>query len=230
MKKNNIKIKEVIDVTFSDKVNAILEIASSCFVNDMYTPYYREMAEIIAIATSFIEGLEFEENESIYTEVIKDPQVMNLVKLFYNPTTEIYNIMEYVNGQADDIINFEKQKLIHKNKDMSKIVEVCNIIIDSFDNFSKLNIGQMTKEDMNVAIDVMKKLSETNFTKEDLSEVLKNASKFNMDKATEEIIEAKNSEIRELKKYKTLCESRNVVNENKVVEMSKKNKYRMRTD
>lgn len=222
MKKNNIKIKEVIDVTFSDKVNAILEIASSCFVNDMYTPYYREMAEIIAIATSFIEGLEFEENESIYTEVIKDPQVMNLVKLFYNPTTEIYNIMEYVNGQADDIINFEKQKLIHKNKDMSKIVEVCNIIIDSFDNFSKLNIGQMTKEDMNVAIDVMKKLSETNFTKEDLSEVLKNASKFNMDKATEEIIEAKNSEIRELKKYKTLCESRNVVNENKVVEMSKK--------
>lgn len=222
MKKNNIKIKEVIDVTFSDKVNAILEIASSCFVNDMYTPYYREMAEIIAIATSFIEGLEFEENESIYTEVIKDPQVMNLVKLFYNPTTEIHNIMEYVNEQVDDIVEFEKQKLIHKHADTDKIVEACNIIIDSFSNFSKLNIGQMTKDDMNVAIDVMKKLSKTNFTKEDFAEVMKNASNFNMDKATEEIIDAKNSEIRELKKYKTLWESRNVVNENKVVEMPKK--------
>ena len=67
----------------------------------------------------------------------------------------------------------------------------------------------MEPEDMDNAKKVVNKLAEKDFTAEDLSNVLKDAVGFNMDKATEEIIDAKNAEIRELKKYKALWEGRN---------------------
>ena len=86
----------------------------------------------------------------------------------------------------------------------------------------------MKKEDMQNASVVLEKLASTdNLTPETLSDVLKNAVGFNMDKATEEIIDAKNAEIRglkeennKLKKYKTLWESRNTTaSSDKVVPM-----------
>ena len=46
----------------------------------------------------------------------------------------------------------------------------------------------------------MKKLSDKELNTDTLSEVIKNAVGFDMDKATAEIIDAKNAEIRELKK------------------------------
>lgn len=220
MKKDNVRIKK--NITLMDRVNAIEGIVSACFTGGKYTPYYRDMAETLAIITCFIDGLEFEENEAIYTSAISDPEVRNLIDLFKQPRMEVYENLEYVREYVDDILEFEKQRLIHSHADTDKIVEACNVIIDSLDNFSKLNVEQMSKEDMNVAMNVMKQLSEKNFTKEDLTEILKNASNFNMDEATKEIIDTKNTEIRELKKYKTLWESRNVTNENKIVEMPTK--------
>lgn len=220
MKKDNVRIKK--NITLMDRVNAIEGIVSACFTGGKYTPYYRDMAETLAIIICFIDGLEFEENEAIYTSAISDPEVRNLIDLFKQPRMEVYENLEYVREYVDDILEFEKQRLIHSHADTDKIVEACNVIIDSLDNFSKLNVEQMSKEDMNVAMNVMKQLSEKNFTKEDLTEILKNASNFNMDEATKEIIDTKNTEIRELKKYKTLWESRNVTNENKIVEMPTK--------
>ena len=46
-------------------------------------------------------------------------------------------------------------------------------------------------------------------TEENIANVIKEAADFNLDDASKEIIDAKNAEIRELKKYKTLWESRN---------------------
>ena len=58
----------------------------------------------------------------------------------------------------------------------------------------------MTDEDMKNGLEIMKKLSDKELTTDTLSEVIKNAVGFDMDKATAEIIDAKNAEIRELKK------------------------------
>ena len=110
---------------------------------------------------------------------------------------------------------------------MDKVIEACNVIIDALANFSKLNIKEMKKEDMQNASVVLEKLaSADNLTPESISDVLKNAVGFNMDKATEEIIDAKNEQIRglkeeneELKKYKALWESRNTTSSDKVVPM-----------
>ena len=83
---------------------------------------------------------------------------------------------------------------------MNKIIEFCNVVIDSFENFSKLDFNQMTNEDMKNGLEIMKKLSDKEFTTDTLSEVIKDAVGFDMDKATAEIIDAKNAEIRDLKK------------------------------
>ena len=108
--------------------------------------------------------------------------------------------LDYIDEMVADKVDFIKQSIIHGHDDMNKVIEFCNVVIDSFENFSKLDFNQMTNEDMKNGLEIMKKLSDKEFTTDTLSEVIKNAVGFNMDKATAEIIDAKNAEIRELKK------------------------------
>ena len=214
MKKGKIEIKK--NITMVDKVNAINLIVSSYFTDGEYTPYYSKMAEVMAVVTYFIEGIEFEEGEDIYDAVTQDEELNDMVHdiLFEDD-------MIFVKDHAKDKVEFIKQKIIHSHADMDKIIEACNVIIDSLENFSKLNIKEMKKEDMQNASIVLEKLaSNDNLTPEVISNVLKDAVGFNMDKATEEIIDAKNAEIRELRKYKALWESRNTTaSSDKVVSM-----------
>ena len=214
MKKGKIEIKK--NISMVDKVNAINLIVSSYFTNGEYTPYYSDMAQVMAVVTYFIEGIEFEEGEDIYNAVMQDEELNDMVHdiLFEDD-------MIFVKDNAKDKVEFLKQKIIHSHADMDKIIEACNVIIDSLENFSKLNIKEMKKEDMQNASIVLEKLaSNDNLTPEVISDILKNAVGFNMDKATEEIIDAKNAEIRELRKYKALWESRNTTaSSDKVVSM-----------
>ena len=221
MKKGKIEIKK--NISMVDKVNAINLIVSSYFTDGEYTPYYSKMAEVMAVVTYFIEGIEFEEGEDIYDAVMQDEELVDIVHdvLFDDD-------MIFVKDNAKDKVEFLKQKIIHSHADMDKIIEACNVIIDSLENFSKLNIKEMKKEDMQNASIVLEKLaSNDNLTPEVISNVLKDAVGFKMDEATEEIIDAKNEQIRgikeenkELRKYKALWESRNTTaSSDKVVPM-----------
>ena len=221
MKKGKIEIKK--NITMVDKVNAINLIVSSYFTDGEYTPYYSKMAEVMAVVTYFIEGIEFEEGEDIYNTVMQDEELNDMVHdiLFEDD-------MIFVKDNAKDKVEFLKQKIIHSHADMDKIIEACNVIIDSLENFSKLNIKEMKKEDMQNASIVLEKLaSNNNLTPEVISNVLKDVVGFKMDEATEEILDSKNEQIRglkeenkELKKYKALWESRNTTaSSDKVVPM-----------
>ena len=214
MKKGKIEIKK--NISMVDKVNAINLIVSSYFTNGEYTPYYSDMAQVMAVVTYFIEGIEFAEGEDIYNAVMQDEELVDIVHdiLFDDD-------MIFIKNNARDKVEFLKQKIIHSHADMDKIIEACNVIIDSLENFSKLNIKEMKKEDMQNASIVLEKLaSNNNLTPEVISNVLKDAVGFKMDEATEEIIDAKNAEIRELREYKALWESRNTTaSSDKVVSM-----------
>lgn len=220
MKKNNPKIKE--NITLIDKISAIEGITSSYFTNGDYTPYYSEISEITAIATYFIEGLEFEDGESIYNSVIADEEVMELIQMFFSNKSNAGKVMNYVKEQVKDKVDFIKKQLIHSHSDMNKIIDFCNVVIDSFENFSKLNLSQISNEDLYVGLNVMRQLSEKNFTKDDLTDAIKKAAHFDLDKASAEIIDAKNAQIKELKKYKVLWETRNAVSDNNIIPMSTK--------
>ena len=220
MKKNNVKVKE--NITMVDKVNAINLIVSSYFTDGEYTPYYSKMAEVMAVVTYFIEGIEFEDDEDIYNAVMQDEELSDIVHdvLFEDD-------MIFIKNNARDKVEFLKQQIIHSHADTDRIIEACNVIIDSLENFSKLNIKEMKKEDMQNASIVLEKLaSSNNLTPEVISNVLKDAVGFNMDKATEEILDSKNEQIRglkeenkELRKYKALWESRNTTSSDKIVPM-----------
>lgn len=214
MKKNNPRIKE--NITMVDKANVIDSIVSSYFTDGEYTPYFVEMSTKIAVALYCMEGIEFEDDsvETIYDAIISDSEVMQIIEEF-TATKEFDLILKY----AGDKVDFLKEKMIHNHADMDKIIKVCDIIIDSLENFSKLRIGEMSKEDMENSLKIMRQFADKDFTAEDIVNAIKDATGFNLDEKTKEILDAKNKEIRELKKYKALWESRNVTNSDKIVPM-----------
>ena len=72
---------------------------------------------------------------------------------------------------------------------------------------------------MENSLKIMRQFADKDFTAEDIVNAIKDATGFNLDEKTKEILDAKNKEIRELKKYKALWESRNVTNSDKIVPM-----------
>lgn len=114
MKKNNPKIKE--NITMQDKINVIEYIASSYFTENEeglieYTPYYIGLAQFIAAANFFMEGLEFDEGEDIYESVIADDDELKDI---------IYGSYKYYDenllSQIRDIVDYRKQINIAKTQ------------------------------------------------------------------------------------------------------------------
>ena len=211
MKKNNVRIKN--NITLTDKIYVINGIVSCYFTDGEYTPYYSEMAQVIASVTYFMEGVEFEDGDDIYSSVIQDEEILNIINDIITGED-----MAFVMKNVKDKVDFIKQQIIHSHADMDKIIEVCNVIIDSLENFSKLDLTELSKEDIKNASSIMKKIASGEITVDSLSSALKEAVGFKMDEAMSEILDAKNAEIKELKKYKTLWEGRNVTAD-KVVPM-----------
>lgn len=213
MIKNNMRIKE--NITIVDKINAVESIVSSCFTynektnKEEYTPYYKDMAATIAVATTFVDGITFDEEDYVYDYYKNDKELSFIVDKFMESET-----MTFVVDNADKMIEFKKEQILHKNDILDKIGEFCDVMTDALENFAKLKLKDITKEDLGNVIDVVKKIQET----ESVTDVIKEASNFNLDKATAEIIDSKNEEIRKLKdenkkllKFRTLHESRNVI-------------------
>lgn len=201
MIKNNLKIKE--NITLENIRDAVECVVSYAFKYGIYTPYYVETGKIVAVVRYLISGLQLEENETEYSAYLLDGQVRNIVNNYI--TKDPHNI--FLN--ATDKIEFTKQRVIHDNVDLSKIVEFANVVIDSFGNFSKLDLSFATKENLKMTLDVLKKMKDakTDLTPDTISEIVKKSVDFDMDKATQEIIDDKNKQIRELKEKLAKLES-----------------------
>lgn len=225
MIKDNMRIKE--SITLQDRINAIETIVSFYFMDGDYTPYYKDEGEISAVIRNFIDGVEFEKGESVFAAYYNDEDLRKLVNIFIlkpvfedtddeeekktqDSIRECYNMMEIIREYVADKVEFEKQKYLHANPDLDKIVMAANVIIDSFENFSRMNFEILTPENLEKAQRIFNKISESGFelTTENIINVIKDASSFNMDEATKEIVDAKNSEIRELKEKIKKLESK----------------------
>lgn len=216
MIKDNMRIKE--SITLQDRINAIETIVSFYFMDGDYTPYYKDEGEISAVIRNFIDGIEFEKGESVFSAYYNDEDLRKLVNMFIlkpvdkepeseederiqNSIRELYDMMETIRKYVADKVEFEKQKYLHANPDLDKIVMAADTIIDSFENFSRMNFEIFTPENLEKAQKIFNKISESGFelTTENIINVIKDASSFNMDEATKESVDAKNSEIRKLK-------------------------------
>lgn len=228
MKKTLLKVKN--DITFEDKLNAI-DLILGAFWDDNtgeYIPWMEEPARIIAIATYFIEGYELEKGENLYKLYLSDDDLKGLVDNFINPDTDSRNgsykryikVMDFVDEMVHDKLEWTKQNIIHAHPDMERIVKGVNVFIDAFENLANLDLTALTPEMIENGKTFIDKLKETGFdvSPENLTKIVKDAAAFDIDKASQDIIDAKNNQIkklqeenRELKK-----EQFNVVNEDNV--------------
>ncbi len=213
MKKTAMKLKE--SLTLTEKVMAIKNIVSSNFMDDDYTPYYDKLGRITAIIRYFIDGIELEDDDKLLELYDSDKELRDMVDSILKGNINNDTLEDdwlFVMMQAADKIDFMKRKLIHHNYDLEKIVDAANVIIDSLENFSKLQLSKLTPEMIQTGMTVMKKLADNNveLNQETISSIIKDAVAFDMDKATADIIDSKNEEIRELRKYKILWDSRNL--------------------
>lgn len=230
MIKENMRIKE--NITLADKISAIDFISQKYFFEGKYTPYYADMAEIIAVGSYFVEGYTLEtvelpdgstEEENIYDLYRTDNDFRKMIDQFVNydfPSTDAAEIMEDVRKHVRDKVDFVKQQIIHSNPNLDIIVEAANVIIESLANFSKLNIEQLTPEMVKTCASVMRKLDSSNIklTPEFIADVVRDAADFDFDEASKKIIDGKNEQIenlkaenKELRKYKMLWDTRNAI-------------------
>lgn len=159
MKKNNFKVKE--NITFEDKANAIEYICISLFDFDEegdiidYSPYYIEPAQVCAIMNYFVEGIEFENEESVYDIAIEDKEVNDVVNSFFLKSTTTKNpkltypqeVMKFVMSHVVEKVEYMKEKAIHiptYRKDMvgEAIVELINVLVEKA---NELNVSEANK-------------------------------------------------------------------------------------
>ena len=217
MKKNNVKIKD--NITIVDEISAIKNIASYYFTDGEYTPYYAEMGKVTAIAQNFLSGVEFDEEDYVYQLVMTNDDLYKCVNKFINPSVsktdaQYYSRMERIMKQVDDIVEFEKQKLIHNTDAFSVVGAMCMAVKDILDNYvQNTELAQGFIED----------LKASGITEETLANtVRKAADQFKMPESDviegqrERIAEQqaqlqeKEAEIQELRKWKREHMARNV--------------------
>ena len=196
-----LKIKENVE---PDVVAEAIEfIASSCFVNGGYNPYYQSFAERMAVVRYFLDGIEFDENDSLFV-ISEIDDVKKLVNRFFTDEkfSDSAKLMKVVRSNAEKIIEFRKERLIHGADALeliaTRIDEVGKFINDldiALGNLVNLDLSNMTQEDIENGRKLVEKMANG-----DVVQVLKEAANFDIDGATQEIIDAKNKQIEELKK------------------------------
>ena len=214
MQITELKIKE--NITPDLIAQAIEYISNSCFIGGTYNPYYMGFTERLAIVQYFLDGIEFEEGDSLFV-ISELDDVKNLVKKFYGDKrfSEQAALMEDVRENVKEVVEFKKQRLIHGAdaiESIAKNIEDITGRLNEFGNFIgnldvalgnlvNLDLSGVNKEDVENA----RKLAEK-FANGDMAKVLKEAANFDIDKASQEIIDAKNAEIEDLKKRNAVLE------------------------
>lgn len=223
MKITELKVKE--NITPDIIAEAIEYISNSCFVGGTYNPYYRSFSEKMAIVQFFLDGIEFEDGDSLFV-ICELDEIKKLIAKFYGDKriNEYSPIMEVVNHNVDEIVEFKKQRLIHGVDAIESIAKNVGIIVEAIDKFGSFvdelgdaisNIAKIDFDAINENdFDTAKKLAEK-FANGDMAKALKEAVNFDIDKASQEIIDAKNKQIEELKERNALLEkehdTRNVI-------------------
>lgn len=214
MKITELKIKENIA---PDVVAEVIEyISNACFVSGTYNPYYQSFAERMAIVQYFLDGIEFEDGDSLFV-ICELDDVKKLINKFYGDErfSEQAKLMNIIRENVKEVVDYKKQRMIHG----ADAIETIAKAVDKFDNYisdlgvvlenlAKLDWSNINKEDMEFSRAIIQKIASSDFelNEQTLAKVIKDAANFDVDKASQEIIDAKNKQIEELQKRNALLE------------------------
>lgn len=134
MKKNDVRIKK--EFTLSEKIGIINIVVDSYFTEDddtgevLYTPYYKEIGLVTAFGIYALEGVTFDEDESIYDSIIKDSE-----DDFGDSLYKRYLLwLEDVNVILDDIkdmVDFRKAKLLQPKSELDDMFKAINQVLET---------------------------------------------------------------------------------------------------
>lgn len=133
MKKNNPRIKSIAEITLQDRINAINLIANTYFSEDEdgtileYTPYLKEVGQVNAIVRYFMDGIEVEDGEDVYSEVMNDSKFKFLVVPFINlelcdENNRIRDFMKNIMHNVEDIVEYKKQENFARIQNESALI------------------------------------------------------------------------------------------------------------
>ena len=207
MKKDNVRVKS--DITIVDEITAIESMVSYYFTDNEYTPYYADMAKVTVTAENFLDGVEFESEDYVYQLVMENDDIYECVKDFIDAP-----LMGSIMKQVEDIVEFKKQKLIHNSDAFAIVGDMCLVVKDMLDNYTK---------NSEIAQKFISDLQESGINEETLTNAVRNAAdQFKIPES--EIIEGqrqriaeqqtqlqeKETEIQDLRKWKREHMARNV--------------------
>lgn len=214
MKIIELKIKENIA---PDVIAEVIEyISNACFVSGTYNPYYQSFAERMAIVQYFLDGIEFEDGDSLFV-ICELDDVKKLINKFYGDErfSEQAKLMNAIRENVKEVVDYKKQRMIHGADALETIAKA----VDKFDNYisdlgvvlgnlARLDWSNINKEDMEFSRAIIQKIASSDFelNEQTLAKVIKDAANFDVDKASQEIIDAKNKQIEELQKRNALLE------------------------
>lgn len=214
MKIIELKIKENIA---PDVIAEVIEyISNACFVSGTYNPYYQSFAERMAIVQYFLDGIEFEDGDSLFV-ICELDDVKKLINKFYGDErfSEQAKLMKAIRENVKEVVDYKKQRMIHGADALETIAKA----VDKFDNYisdlgvvlgnlARLDWSNINKEDMEFSRAIIQKIASSDFelNEQTLAKVIKDAANFDVDKASQEIIDAKNKQIEELQKRNALLE------------------------
>ena len=167
MKKNKAKIKDNINLSRQNEIDAINMIANMFFkdilddngniIDTQYTPYLEETAIVNVIVRYYLEGIEIEDEEDIFDEVMDDDELYSLVVNFKEYHREeidrimqkVYDIVEYRKAENLARIQSESNSLL-----MYKILELIE------NEQGKLQKEAEAAENLNLYINQMRNYQE----------------------------------------------------------------------
>lgn len=214
MKITELKIKENIA---PDIIAEVIEyISNACFVSGTYNPYYQSFAERMAIVQYFLDGIEFEDGDSLFV-ICELDDVKKLINKFYvdERFSEQAKLMNIIRENVKEVVDYKKQRMIHGADALESIAKA----VEKFDNYisdlgvvlgnlASLDWSNINKEDIESSRAIIEKVASSDFelNEQTLAKVIKDAADFDIDKASQEIIDAKNKQIEELQKRNALLE------------------------
>lgn len=214
MKITELKIKENIA---PDVIAEVIEyISNACFIGGTYNPYYQSFAERMAIVQYFLDGIEFEDGDSLFV-ICELDDVKKLINKFYGDErfSEQAKLMNIIRENVKEVVDYKKQRMIHGADALESIAKA----VEKFDNYisdlgvvlgnlASLDWGNINKEDIESSRAIIEKIASSDFelNEQTLAKVIKDAANFDVDKASQEIIDAKNKQIEELQKRNALLE------------------------
>lgn len=209
IKEDKLRIKD--ELSLSEKIVFVETVVSFIFSMNEYTPYLRRVGEVEAIINCFIEGVKFEEEENKYNCYLEDDSLKDLVDSVPYVHQELCDELQ---GYIEDVVDFNKKKLINGTSD---IVERFDVYLDGMQTTLSYIANTLEfivhKEEFAKGLEFIDLLDKNNISIEQIADKVTEVAKLDLDEDMKSVLDEKNQKIKELSRYKTMFDARNVLNE-----------------